>query len=171
MDSYNDTSILMVIDDESVAQRLRFPLERRGFKTSVAGNGAAGLAMARARVPDLILLAVHLPVMSGLYTLRNLRSDRLLRHVPVIMVDANGHPSAVVDAIEMGADDHIAEPFDDVDLMERIRTIRAMDNAAMRDDRRGAVLRQLGVGRQSDDMTIETAGTRAPYSLSGSRPS
>jgi two-component system phosphate regulon response regulator PhoB len=115
-------TILVVEDEEDILELLRFNLAREGYKVVTATDGAKGLAAARDRIPDLILLDLMLPGLDGLEVCRQLKKDERTARVPVIMVTARGEESDVVAGLELGADDYVAKPFSVKVLMARIRT-------------------------------------------------
>jgi len=113
--------ILVVEDDLTLRQALAFNLSREGFEVSTAADGEAGLAAARGRRLDLILLDVMLPAMSGLEVLRVLRSDGI--STPVIVLSAKGDEIDRVVGLKVGADDYVTKPFSRPELLARIEAV------------------------------------------------
>jgi two-component system alkaline phosphatase synthesis response regulator PhoP len=113
--------VLVVDDEESIQRLLRFSLEREGFEVLTAGNGVEALKVAYARRPDLIVLDLMLPGMSGLDFLKFLRADEKLRETPVIILSCRGEEKDRVLGLETGADDYIPKPFGVRELIARVR--------------------------------------------------
>ncbi|MAV61066.1 MAG: DNA-binding response regulator [Gammaproteobacteria bacterium] len=114
------TSILVVDDEPVFIEALTISLEREGFGVMAAVDGPAALAMISDRDPDLILLDVMLPGMSGVDVCREIRKNS---SVPVIMVTAKGEEIDAVVGLEVGADDYITKPYRLRELIARIRAI------------------------------------------------
>ncbi len=115
--------ILIVDDEPDLAATLAFNLESQGYTTTVAGTGGAALEQARQRRPDLMLLDVMLPDISGLEVCRRLRHDSALSAVPVLMLTARGEEIDRVLGLEVGADDYLVKPFSVRELLLRVQAI------------------------------------------------
>jgi DNA-binding response OmpR family regulator len=111
-------TILLIEDDEMIVDSVRYGLEREAYRVVVAHDGAAGLELAHAESPDLVLLDVMMPVLDGLQTCRMLRARST---VPIIMLTARGAEADKVIGLELGADDYIVKPFGMRELVARIR--------------------------------------------------
>lgn len=109
--------ILIVEDDDNLRSLLEFNLERRGFRTAQAADGAEGLVQARTIDPDLVLLDVMLPVLDGREVCRAIRQHS---DVPVVMLTALDREEDVVAGFNVGADDFISKPFSIRELIARI---------------------------------------------------
>lgn len=115
---------LLIVDDEAdLATTLAYNLEGQGYTTAVAATGAAALDLARGRRPDLVLLDVMLPDISGLEVCRRLRQEGDLRGVPVLMLTARGEVIDRVLGFEVGADDYMVKPFSVRELLLRVQAI------------------------------------------------
>jgi two-component system, OmpR family, phosphate regulon response regulator PhoB len=124
--------LILIVDDEKDLQSLLdFNLRKEGFETAVAGSGAEALQQLRGRVPDLVLLDLMLPDVSGTEVCRNVKGDARTRHVPVIMLTARGEEVDKVVGFELGADDYVTKPFSVRELVLRVRAVlrRAADRA------------------------------------------
>jgi two-component system response regulator RegX3 len=110
--------ILVVEDEPGVAESVKYALEVEGFDVLVAESGLAGLESARVNQPDLVLLDLMLPGMSGLDVCRQIR---LSSDIPIIMLTAKDAESDKVAGLELGADDYVTKPFSMRELMARIR--------------------------------------------------
>jgi DNA-binding response OmpR family regulator len=111
-------TILLVEDDELIVDSVRYGLEHTGYQVLTALDGATGLALAREKRPDVVLLDVMLPVMDGFQVCRTLRNES---KVPIIMLTARGEEPDKVIGLELGADDYVVKPFGMRELVARIR--------------------------------------------------
>ena len=114
------TSVLIVEDEDSFIDALTLGLTREGFRVSVARDGAEALDLFDDVDPDLVLLDVMLPKISGLDVCRQLRARS---NVPIIMVTAKGAEIDTVVGLEMGADDYVTKPYRLRELVARIRAV------------------------------------------------
>ena len=112
-------TVLIVEDEKNIVDILRFNLQREGYQTCEAYDGADGLAKARSENPDLILLDVMLPQMNGFDVCRTLRQER--NNVPVIILTAREEETDKVFGLEIGADDYITKPFSMRELLARVK--------------------------------------------------
>ncbi|MCL2624692.1 MAG: response regulator transcription factor [Planctomycetaceae bacterium] len=113
-------SILIIEDEADIREMVRLRLKKEGHDVLVADSGEAGLAVALERRPDLILLDLMLPVMSGFEVLRKIKIERTVARTPVIIVSARGEESDVVVGLELGADDYVTKPFNMAVLIARV---------------------------------------------------
>ncbi len=112
---------VLVIEDELRISRLVTDyLEAAGYEVAQAADGAAGLALARAGKPDLIVLDLGLPGLDGLDVIREVRS---MSSVPVIILTARGDESDRIVGLELGADDYVTKPFSPKELVARVRAL------------------------------------------------
>jgi len=115
--------ILVVDDDPDILQFVRMNLELEGFDTRTAQSGKEGLAMAKEQPPDLVLLDVMMPGMDGLTVLKHLRTNQATANCPVIILTAKVLADDRVRALDLGADDYVAKPFDLTELLARVRSV------------------------------------------------
>ena len=122
--------ILIVEDEQSYVDALEVGLGREGFTTTVARDGPSALALFDAVVPDLVLLDLMLPGMSGIDVCRQIRQKS---RVPVIMVTAKDSELDTVVGLEVGADDYVTKPYGLRELIARIRAVlrRAPETATI----------------------------------------
>ena len=113
-------SVLVVDDERQIATIARDYLQRAGFTVTIAGDGAAGLDMARKKLPDLVVLDLGLPGMDGLQVARALRQES---DVPIIMLTARVDESDRLRGFEVGADDYVTKPFSPRELVARVSTV------------------------------------------------
>jgi len=116
-------NILIIEDETDIREMLRLRLNREGHDVLTADSGEAGLAVARERRPDVILLDLMLPVMGGLEVLRKIKAERGIARTPVIIVSARGDESDIVVGLELGADDYVTKPFNMAVLIARINAL------------------------------------------------
>ncbi|MEL6186844.1 MAG: response regulator transcription factor [Myxococcota bacterium] len=135
--------ILVVEDDPSIARGLVNNLEFEGFSVQLASDGARGLELAMARVPDLMVLDVMLPRMNGFEVLREVR--RLKLDCAVIMLTAKAEELDKVRGLDLGADDYVTKPFGLPELLARVR-------AVLRRRSNGATPRVMQIGRAEIDL-------------------
>jgi two-component system response regulator RegX3 len=110
--------ILVVEDEESLADTVRYNLEREGYVVAVAADGRKALDRFRSEAPSLVILDLMLPEMSGLDVCRQIRQ---ISNVPIIMVTAKDSEADKVSGLELGADDYVTKPFSVRELVSRVR--------------------------------------------------
>ena len=110
--------ILVVEDEKAISDILAFNLQREGYDTIAAYDGAEGLRCALEEAPDLILLDVMLPKMDGFEVCRQVREQK---DTPIIMLTAREEEADKVTGLELGADDYITKPFSMRELMARVK--------------------------------------------------
>jgi DNA-binding response OmpR family regulator len=113
--------VLIVDDEPDIVRYLEHVLHRLGYETASAGNGAEALEKAAADPPDLVLLDVMMPVMDGFAVCRALRESETTRLVPVVVMTALSGIDNRVKLLEHGADDVLAKPVDERELVARVR--------------------------------------------------
>src|SRR3954465_14243371 len=117
-------SILIVEDERDVIDLLTLNLRRAGgFKVSTASDGVGGLQKARDEKPDLIILDLMLPGISGLELCKMLRSEKPTRDIPILMLTAKAEEIDRILGLEFGADDYVAKPFSPREVILRIHAI------------------------------------------------
>lgn len=120
-ESTRKTRILIVEDEPAMVAGLRDNFEFEGYEVISAGDGAAGLDRALADNPDLIVLDVMMPRMSGLDVCKQLKAQR--PGIPIIMLTARGQEIDKVVGLELGADDYVTKPFSIRELMARVKAV------------------------------------------------
>ena len=114
----NKYRILVVEDDRSVSKMLKTLLDAQGYECLLAGNYAQGLMMFQSHVPDLLVLDLGLPDRDGVELIRSIRMDRA---VPILVLSARSTEKDKVTALDLGANDYITKPFGTAELLARIR--------------------------------------------------
>jgi len=110
--------ILLVEDEESLAGSIRYSLEQEGFTVTVAVDGRKAIERFRSDDPDLVILDLMLPELSGLDVCRLIRAEST---VPIVMVTAKDSEADKVAGLELGADDYVTKPFSIRELVSRVR--------------------------------------------------
>lgn len=103
--------VVIVEDTDRIRQILRMALERQGFQVIAANDGRAGYGAVQRERPDLILLDIMMPQMSGLEMLRLMKMDKTLKHIPVVIVSAKAQQADIDRALSLGAAAYIVKPF------------------------------------------------------------
>jgi DNA-binding response OmpR family regulator len=118
-------TVLVVDDDPVILKLLEVNFEMEGFQVVRASDGAEGLERARAVLPDIVVLDVMMPRMTGYEVAKALREDDGTAHIPIIFVTARAQSSDVERGMELGVDDYVTKPFDPLDLIARVNTLLA----------------------------------------------
>jgi adenylate cyclase len=118
--------ILVVDDVADNVEILRVRLESLGYEVVVASDGEQALAKARETLPDLILLDIMMPKVDGLEVVKELKADKSLPFIPVILVTAKAAPKDVVAGLDAGGDDYLTKPVDHGALLARVRAMLRM---------------------------------------------
>ncbi len=115
---------VLVVDDEAdLVELVAFNLQQAGYSVVIARDGASALAEARKHRPDLILLDLMLPDLSGTEVCRRLKKDPETEHTPVVMLTARSSEMDRVVGFELGADDYIVKPFSPRELVLRVQAV------------------------------------------------
>jgi len=123
---------ILAVDDTPTNITLLAGLLGETYKVKAATNGAKALELAAANPPDLILLDIMMPGLSGYDVLERLRADPRLRHIPVIMISAVDEIESVIRCIELGAEDYLPKPFNPTLLRTRVGA--SLEKKRLRDD-------------------------------------
>ena len=116
----NSEKVLIVEDDNGISDFINLELKHEGFETAIAETGTQALELFESFKPDLVLLDVMLPELSGLEVLQRIRKES---KVPVIMVTARGATYDRIKGLDAGADDYIPKPFEIEELLARMRAV------------------------------------------------
>ncbi|MDR2757691.1 MAG: response regulator transcription factor [Planctomycetaceae bacterium] len=115
--------ILVIEDEKDILSMVRLRLESRGFEVFTAESGELALQWMSEHKPDLILLDLMLPGISGLEVLKQIRTNQDIAKIPILIVSALGEESDVVVGLERGADDYLSKPFSMSILMARVNAL------------------------------------------------
>lgn len=142
--------VLIVEDQQSLANQLAEKLRSEGFTVMTAGDGEDGLEKVRAEHPDLIVLDIMLPKLDGLSLCRIIRRDAATAHIPIIMLTARGSEVDKIVGLESGADDYVVKPLALGEFLARVRAVmrRAPGRPVMQDELVSNDLRLSITGRR-----------------------
>ena len=115
--------VLVADGDEDIRALVTFRLERSGYEVVTAYDGVQALELARERHPDLAVLDVMMPRLSGLEVTRRLREDEATQRIPVILLTARVEKADVARGLEAGADDCVTKPFSPQELRDRVEHV------------------------------------------------
>src|SRR6202171_5260610 len=115
--------ILIIEDDRDIVELVRYNLANEGFQVQAAFDGSSGLNTLKKTPPDLLLLDLMLPKVSGLDICREIRRDDSLNRLPILMLTARGEEADRVVGLEMGADDYVTKPFSPRELVARVKAL------------------------------------------------
>ena len=115
--------ILIIEDDKDIVELVRYNLEKDGYHVGACGEGVAGLAQIRKSSPDLLILDLMLPKLSGLEICKEIRRDDKLNRLPILMLTARGEEADRVVGLELGADDYVTKPFSPRELVARVKAL------------------------------------------------
>ncbi|MBM3975049.1 MAG: response regulator transcription factor [Planctomycetes bacterium] len=130
--------ILVIEDEPDILEVMQYNLAREGYKVVACRNGEQGLSRIRTDNPDLVILDLMLPGMDGVEVCRQVKSDPVIRSIPIIMVTAKAEESDIVLGLGIGADDYLGKPFSPRELIARVKVVL----------RRGPLREQSGAGER-----------------------
>lgn len=116
-------TILVVDDEPNIVLSLEFLMEQAGYSVTTAADGEQALSCVESTLPDLILLDISLPGISGFDVLEQLRAKASTHDLPIIMLTAHGREVEREKGMAMGADDYITKPFSTQALVEKVRQL------------------------------------------------
>ncbi len=150
MGSKQSQRVLVVDDEESILELLKYNLEKQGYEVKTALNGGKALDIARKFRPDLILLDIMMPNQDGVETCRQIREIPELAQTFIIFLTARSEEYSEVAAFDVGADDYITKPIKPRALMSRISAL------FRRDTKKQTVSNQISVGEMTIDRSSYT---------------
>jgi len=118
-------TVLLAEDDPDIRDLVTFKLRQQGYEVRAFQDGLSALASARDEVPDLALLDVTMPGMSGLDVCRELRADPATANLPIILLTARAQESDIETGFSIGADDYVVKPFSPRELVSRVQAVLA----------------------------------------------
>lgn len=116
----NQAHVVVADDDADIRDLVAFKLDQAGYRTTAVGDGLSALETIRAERPELVLLDVMMPGLSGLDVLREVRADPDLDDVAVILLTARSRDDDVDQGFGAGADDYVVKPFSPRELTHRV---------------------------------------------------
>ncbi|MDY7115105.1 response regulator [Halomonas sp. SSL-5] len=117
--------VLVVDDEPNIVLSLEFLMQQAGFEVVTAEDGESALARVEEGVPDLVLLDISLPGISGFDVLERLRGDPTHARLPIIMLTAHGREVEREKGLALGADDYVTKPFSTQALVEKVKSLLA----------------------------------------------
>jgi len=117
------TKILVAEDEKDIRELIAFTLRFAGFDVSLAANGIEALEMVRADPPDLIILDVRMPKMTGYEVCRQLKESQETSDIPVVFLSAKGQEAEIKQGYDSGAEEYILKPFAPDELVDQVRDI------------------------------------------------
>jgi len=115
--------VLLVEDEQDVAELIRYNLTKEGYDVILSGNGNEALRLAREHRPDVLLLDIMVPQLNGWEVCRRIKKDPELAAIPVLIVSGRVEEGDKVLGFEVGADDYVTKPFSPRELIARIRAV------------------------------------------------
>jgi len=115
--------VLVADDDDDIRDLVAFRLDRAGYEVLRAGDGQQALDLAKEHVPDLAVLDVMMPKLTGYDVTRELRADATTSRIPVILLTARVQEADVARGFEAGADDYVKKPFSPQELKARVQAV------------------------------------------------
>lgn len=115
--------VFIIEDDRDIVELVRYNLANEGFQVTAAYDGASGLGTVKKAPPDILLLDLMLPKLTGLEICREIRRDEALNRLPILMLTARGEEADRVVGLEMGADDYVTKPFSPRELIARVKAL------------------------------------------------
>lgn len=146
-------TVLIVEDDNNIAELLRLYLEKEGYITLVASDGGAGLEQFRQHHPDIVLLDVMMPVMDGWEVCRAIRQTD--KKTPIIMLTAKGETTDKVSGLKMGADDYITKPFEMKEVLARIEAVLRRAGGEEENSKRRLVFDKLIIDLDAFELIVD----------------
>lgn len=115
--------ILVAEDEKDIRELIAFTLRFAGFEVLLAANGVEAMEMVEAEQPDLVILDVRMPKMTGYDVCRRLKNNPQTATIPVVFLSAKGQESEIQQGLESGADEYILKPFAPDELTQQVRDI------------------------------------------------
>lgn len=124
MSDFNNTPLILIVDDEQdIRNIIQYNLQKEGFRVQTAQDGVEGISIAKAIIPDLILLDVMMPKMDGIEVCEHLRSVSALNNTLICFLTARSEDYSQIAGLEAGADDYISKPLKPKVLISRIKAL------------------------------------------------
>jgi two-component system phosphate regulon response regulator PhoB len=116
-------NVLLVEDEKSIVTLIKYNLEKEGFKVFCAETGEEALKIIKEKTLDVVILDWMLPDFSGIEVCRQIKKDKKLKNIPVLILTAKGEPDDKIKGLEVGADDYVTKPFNNKELLLRIKSL------------------------------------------------
>ena len=146
------TKILIVEDDNNIADLLRLYLEKENYEVCIAPDGGKGVEQFRRFQPDLVLLDLMLPVLDGWGVCRTIRAEA---STPIIMLTAKGELDDKINGLKQGADDYITKPFEMQELLARVEAVLRRSGSVPEKNSKRLVFDKLIIDMDSFELTVD----------------
>ena len=127
-------NILLVEDEKSIVTLIKYNLEKEGFKVFCSETGEDALKIIKEKTPDLVILDWMLPDTSGINVCRQIKVDKKLKNIPVLILTAKGEPDDKIKGLEVGADDYVTKPFNNKELLLRVKSLIKRSKPSLLED-------------------------------------
>jgi two-component system phosphate regulon response regulator PhoB len=127
-------NILLVEDEKSIITLIKYNLEKEGFKVFCTETGEDALKIIKEKTPDLVILDWMLPDTSGIDVCRQIKIDKKLKNIPVLILTAKGEPDDKIKGLEVGADDYVTKPFNNKELLLRVKSLIKRSKPSLLED-------------------------------------
>jgi two-component system alkaline phosphatase synthesis response regulator PhoP len=115
--------ILIAEDERDIRDLITFTLNFGGYQVVAAANGEEALEKARVEIPDLIMMDVRMPKMTGYEACQEMKKDDRIKHIPVVFLSAKGQESEVATGLDVGAVEYILKPFSPDELTAKVKEL------------------------------------------------
>ena|SRR5690554_3133503 len=126
--------VLVVDDEPNIVLSLEFLMQQAGFDVTTALDGESALALVNENPPDLVLLDISLPGISGFEVLEQLRNQPSFKRLPIVMLTAHGREVEREKGLALGADDYITKPFSTRQLVEKVQALLNESSSSAQED-------------------------------------
>ena len=140
-------NILLVEDEKSIVTLIKYNLEKEGFKVFCSETGEDALKIIKEKTPDLVILDWMLPDTSGIDVCRQIKIDKKFKNIPVLILTAKGEPDDKIKGLEVGADDYVTKPFNNKELLLRIKSLIKRSKPSLLEDL--AIFKDLKIDRMT----------------------
>lgn len=127
-------NVLLVEDEKSITTLIKYNLEKEGFKVYCSETGEDALRIIKEKTPDLVILDWMLPDTSGIDVCRQIKIDKKLKNIPVLILTAKGEPDDKIKGLEVGADDYVTKPFNNKELLLRVKSLIKRSKPSLLED-------------------------------------
>jgi two-component system phosphate regulon response regulator PhoB len=149
--------ILIVEDDVDILNLLRYYFQYDGYETHTAKDGSQAIDLIQEVQPDLVLLDLMLPEMSGLEVCKRIKANPVTAGIPVIMLTAKGEEEDRISGFELGADDYVVKPFSPKELLLRVKAVMRRQERSRKEN----VFEQNGLRVEYDSFRVFIQGKEA----------
>ena len=127
-------NVLLVEDEKSIITLIKYNLEKEGFKVFCAETGEDALKIIKEKTLDVVILDWMLPDTSGIDVCRQIKIDKKLKNIPVLILTAKGEPDDKIKGLEVGADDYVTKPFNNKELLLRVKSLIKRSKPSLLED-------------------------------------